>query len=169
MALTKEQKQKIVKDIGEKLEKQKAVAFVDFTGTKVKNISSLREEMKRSECEFKVAKKTLLGIAFKEKKVEIPKNLQGEIALGFGYGDQIMPFKILNKFAKETGTIKFLGGLIENKIIGAETAGYLAEIPSKEVLLAQAVGSIKSPISGFLNALHWNLRSLIYILGAIKK
>jgi len=59
MALTKEQKQKIISELKEKISRQKAIVFADFTGIGVKELSRLRKEMKEKECEFKVAKKTL--------------------------------------------------------------------------------------------------------------
>ncbi|PIR01896.1 MAG: 50S ribosomal protein L10 [Candidatus Nealsonbacteria bacterium CG_4_10_14_0_8_um_filter_37_14] len=169
MALTREQKKKIIDELKEKIDKQKAMVFVDFTGTKVKDISRLREEMKKDNCEFKVAKKTLLKIALKDRGVELPQEPEGEIGVGFGFGNQISPFKILNKFSKETGNLKILGGLVEKEFIGEDKAIALAELPSKQELLAKLVGSIKAPISGFINVLQGNLRNFVYVLGAIKK
>ena len=169
MALTKEQKQKIISELKEKISRQKAIVFADFTGIGVKELSRLRKEMKEKECEFKVAKKTLLKIAFKDKGIELPGELEGEIGLGFGFKDQILPFKILNKFSKETGTLKILGGLIEKEWIEKERTITLAELPTKEELLTRVVRGISAPISGLVNVLEGNLRGLVFVLSAIKK
>ena len=85
MPLTKEQKRKIIEDLKEKIAKQKAIIFVDFSGLKVKDFSDLRKRLSKINSELKVAKKTLLALVFKEKglKIDIEK-LKGEIALIFG-------------------------------------------------------------------------------------
>ena len=121
MALTRQQKQKVIEDLGEKIERQKSIVFVNFFGTKVKDISKLRKEMKEKGCELKVVKKTLLKIALKKKKIELTKELPGEIGLGFGYQDLIAPFKILDNFSKENTSLKIIGGFV-GKFIGEEEA-----------------------------------------------
>ena len=168
MALTKPQKQKIIDELKEKIETQKAMVFVDFSGTKVKELSKLRSEMKENNCEFKVAKKTLLKIAFKAKAKELPQELEGELGIGFSFKDQFLPFKILNNFSKETGTLKILGGLIGKEFVEKDKAITLAELPSKEELLAEMVWSLKAPISNFINILEGNLRNFVYILSQLK-
>jgi len=170
MALTKAQKQKIVEELKEKIEKTRAICFVDFSGLKVKELSNLRKKMKAADCELKVAKKTLIELAFKQKKIEIKKEkLQGEIALGFGFKDEILPFKILYDFSKENENLKILGGLIDKEFLEKERAIFLAKLPTKEELLLKLAASIKSPLFGLINVLEGNLKGLIYILSAIKK
>jgi large subunit ribosomal protein L10 len=68
---TKEQKNKILDSLKEKVANQKAMVFVDFTGLKVKDMSDLRKKMRVSDAEFKASKKTLLNIAFKDSKLDI--------------------------------------------------------------------------------------------------
>jgi len=170
MALTREQKQDIIKDLKEKFGKQKSMVFVDFTGTKVKDISEARKEMKKSDCEFKIAKKTLMKVALKEKKIDLPEeNFNGEIGIGFGFNDEVMPFKILGSIAKKTNTLKLLGGLIGKNFIQKEEAQTISDLPGRNELLAKVVGSISSPLNGLVNVLQGNLRGLICVLSAIKK
>lgn len=170
MALTKAQKQKIVSDLKEKIDRQKSIVFADFTGLKVKDLSALRRKMKAADGELKIAKKTLISLALKEKKFAVDlKKLQGEIALGFGYKDEISPFKIIYDFAKEKEGLKILGGLIAKDFYEKEKAIELAQLPTRDELLARLVGSISSPLSGLINVLQGNLKGLIYALSAIKK
>ncbi len=169
MALTKDQKKKILDDLKEKLEKQKALIFVDFTGLKVKNLSDLRKKLKAAANELKVAKKTLFNLAFKEKGLEMKtKELQGEIALVFGYEDYMSPAKMVYQFSKDNPNIKILGGFIENEYKEAEEIITLAQLPSQEVLLAQLVGSISAPVSNFINVLQGNIKGLINVLAKAK-
>ncbi len=169
--LTKVQKQKIVEELKEKIDKQKVIVFFDFTGLKVKDLSNLRKKLKKENSELKVAKKTLMAIAFKKLNESIAgniKKLTGEIALVFGYQDIITPAKMLWQFSRDFPNLKILGGFVENNFKTATEIIALAQLPSKEELLAKLVGSIASPISGFINALQYNLKGLVYLLTKIK-
>ncbi len=169
MALTKVQKEKVINDLKEKIAKQKAVVFAVITGLKVKDLANLRKDMKKKDCELKVAKKTLISSAFKQKKIDVNiKKLEGEIALGFGYKDEVLPFKTLYEFSKGNENLKILGGFFEDKFRSAEEIIALAKIPSKQELFAKVVGSISSPISGFVNVLQGNIKGLVYVLTQIK-
>ena len=165
MPLTREQKQKILEELKEKIEKQKTIIFVDFTGLKVKDFSSLRKKLKANDNELKVAKKTLMDILFKKVKLEVEaKKLPGEIALVFGYKDIISPAKIVWQSSQENPNLKILGGFLENKFFEAERIIELAQLPTREELLAKLVGSIKAPISNFVYVLEANIKGLIYVL-----
>jgi len=169
MAQTKEQKQKVLEDLKEKIEKQKSMVFVDFTGLKVKDFSGLRKRMKAVGNELKVAKKTLLGMTFKKAGLEIElKKIKGEIAVIFGLKDEFSPAKLAYQFSQENQNLKILGGYFEKKVRTAEEITALAQLPSKEELLAKLLGSIKAPVSGFVSVLNGNLRNLVYILSKAK-
>ena len=169
MALTKEQKKNIVEKLKQSIAQQKAVVFVAIDGLKTTELFDLRKELKQDNCLLTVAKKTLLNIAFKQSKMEFDaKELEGELALVFGFEDEIMPAKIAYQFSKKNKNLKILGGFFENKIKTAEEMITLARIPSREELLAKIVGSIKAPISGFVNVLQGNIKGLIYVLTQIK-
>ncbi len=169
MPLTKAQKQKILDDLREKFEKQKSVVFADFTGLKVKYLSLLRRKMKKENCELKVVKKTLISLIVKEKGINFDsKGLKGEIALGFGYQDEISPFKAIYEFSKEHENLKILGGIIAKEFYEKEKAVELAQLPARQELFAKLVGSISFPLSGFINVLQGNIKGLIYILKQVK-
>ena len=170
MALTKAQKQKILDELKEKIAKQKAMVIVDFTGLKVKDLSNLRKKIKRAGDDIRVAKKTLLGIALKDAKLKIEtKKIPGELAVAFGYSDEISPAKITYQFSQENPNLKILGGFLENKWREAEEIIELAQLPTREELLTRLVGSISAPISNFVYALRYNLKGLMYLLSVIKK
>jgi large subunit ribosomal protein L10 len=171
MPKTKEQKKEIIKNLEEKIERSKSVIFAGFNGLGVKDNEDLRKELKKENGEYLVTKKTLLNIAFKNKgyndlKVE---DFTGQVASIFSYEDEIAPAKTLDKFRKDKeDKIYFLGGLLEGKIIDKIKVEVLAKLPSKEELYAKMLGSIKSPVSGFVNALSGNLRNLVYVLKAVE-
>jgi large subunit ribosomal protein L10 len=169
MALTKTQKEKIIKDLKDKISKQKAMIFIDFTGLKVKDLFNLRKKLKTADSELKVAKKTLMGIALKEAKLKIDtKKMAGEIALVFGFKDEISSSKVLYQFSRENPNLKILGGFFENKFKEAEDIITLAQLPSREELLARLVGSIQAPITNFFYILQANIKGLIIVLAKAK-
>lgn len=170
MAISKNRKKEIVKELGDKLAKQKSMVFADFAGLKVKDLSELKAKLRASGAEFKVAKKTLMKVAFKEKGIAAdPKELSGEIALVMGYDDEVAPAKIVYEFSKTNQNVKILGGLLENKMLAVEQIMALAKLPSKQELLAKLVGSLSSPSRGFVSVLSGNLRGLVRVLSQIKK
>ncbi|MFC1663633.1 50S ribosomal protein L10 [Patescibacteria group bacterium] len=169
MPLTKEKKQKILEGLKEKIDKQKMMIFVDFKDLKVRELSDLRKKLRKADSLFVVVKKTLLNIAFKEKKLKLEQeNLDGQLAVVFGFKDEISPAKIVYEFSQQYQVPKILAGFFENKAMEAEEMIALAKIPSKEELFANLVRALSSPISNFTTVLEGNLKGLIFALKAIK-
>jgi len=170
MAQTKEQKQKKLNDLKKNIDEQKSMVFVAYDGLKASDMFDLRKRLKEEGCRLVVGKKTLFNLALKDGKIDFDsKGLQGQVGFIFGSEDEISPAKISHKFSKENENLKILGGFFENNIITKEMVLTLAQIPSREELLSKVVGSISSPVSGFVNVLQGNLRNLVYALSAIKK
>lgn len=169
MALTKEQKKKILEDLKEKIARQKAMIFVDFTGLKVKDLSNLRKKLKSADNELKVVKKTLLGSAFKERdfKIDIEK-LKGEVAIIFGFKDGLSPAKTIYQFSQENPNLKILGGFFERKFREAEEIITLAQLPTREELLAKLAGTIFAPVSNLVKVLEGNIKGLLRVLTQVK-
>jgi large subunit ribosomal protein L10 len=157
MALTKEQKTKQINAVKEKVLNQKSVVFVDFNKVPSKDMFSLRKSLKEAGCSLKIAKKTLIRIAFGQSNVsfwnKIKSSVPGQLALVFGIDDEIAPARISNKFAKDHETFKILGGIFENRFIEREKVLFLASIPSRNELLSKLVGSISSSMTGFVRVL----------------
>ena len=108
-------------------------------------------------------------MASQEKKIPVDvKDLESEVALIFGFKDELSAAKIANQFSRSNENLKILGGVFENEFINREKVIVLAEIPSQEELLARFVGSIKAPIANFANVLQGNIKGLTYILSNIK-
>jgi len=172
VALTKEQKKRAVEDLKKNIDKQKSIVFVDFSKVNSKDIFAFRRKLKAAGCTLKVSKKTLLGIAFGEKYALIWKQakeqIPGQLAVVFGIEDEVAPAKFSVQFSKENENLKILGGIFENKFIDKIEVVALSSIPSKEELMAKLVGSIASPVSGFLNVLQGNIKGLLNVLSKAK-
>jgi len=170
MALTKAKKEKILEDLIEKLKKQKAIFLCDFAGVKVKDLSVLRRKLKEVGNDIKVAKKTLMDIAFKKTNINLEtRKMIGEIAIVFSFSDEILPAKILYQFSKENEKLKILGGFSNDKFWSKEEVIELAQLPSREELLAKLVGSVSAPIANFVNVLQANIKGFIYLLANRKQ
>jgi large subunit ribosomal protein L10 len=170
MAITKEKKKKILEELKEKIGKQKIMIFVDFTGVKSKALFLLRKKLKESGNEMKIAKKTLINLALKEKNLNIvdAKKMVGEIAVIFGVKDEISGAKTVYEFSKENKNLKILGGILEKSFIGPEKIEELAKLPTKEELLAKLISEISTPISNFVYVLKSIPQSLVFVLSQIQ-
>jgi large subunit ribosomal protein L10 len=169
MPLTREKKENIVKELETKIDKQKSIVFMDFQGIKVKDLSGLRNQLKDQNDEMKVSKKSLLTIAFKNKNIEFDsKNLSGEVAIIFGYGDEVSSSKAVYQFTKSIKMGKILGGFVDNHFYGEEDVIRLAELPPKEQLVGRFMGTINAPITNFVGVLSGNMRQLVTVISAIK-
>ncbi len=172
MAKTKEQKREILANLADKISQAKFIIFTKFDALGVKDNEELRKQLKNEGSEYYVVKKTLLDLAFKNKKIANlnVKDFVGRVAVIFGYTDEIMPAKIVDKFKKSHKEgIEFIGGIFEDKFIDSAEVAELAKLPSKQELYAKLVGSINAPVSGLVNVLAGNLRNLVYVLKAIEE
>lgn len=171
MAKTKEQKKQTLAELEDNFVKSKAAVFVNFQGLNVKDTIVLRNLLRKEKIEYEVVKKTLLKLAVEKTGQEgvDPKSLNGNIAVAFGFEDEVTPARVLNQFRATHEALKILGGTMEKKYIDAAKVIELANIPGRQELLAKLVGSINSPLSGFVNVLAGNLRGLVQVLKAISE
>jgi len=168
--ITKEKKKEIIKGLADKLARQKTVVFSDHTGLKVSQVQDLRQQLREEKIDYQVAKKTLIDLALKKAgfdKIKT-KELSGQIALVFGYEDEILPAKILYNFSRENKSLKILAGLVNKEYLEEEAIIGLAKLPSKQELLAKLVGSVSAPLSGLTNVLQGNLIKLVNLFKNLK-
>ena len=169
MPLTKEQKKEVVAKLKENLEKQKVIFLIDFQNLKAEELFDLRKKLKENDSLLYVAKKNLIKIGFKEKKIPIDvEKLKGQVALVFGFKEGLLPAKTIYKFWEEHKNPEILGGFLENEFVEAEKVIELASLPSREELLARLIISMNSPTYNFVNVLQANIKGLTCVLTNIK-
>ncbi|MBI1888467.1 MAG: 50S ribosomal protein L10, partial [Candidatus Spechtbacteria bacterium] len=158
------------KDLGDKFSKYTSAVFVDYRGLNVSSIETIRRELRKDGIDFKVVKKTLLHRALDNVKINFDIHaFQGQLAVVFGYGDEIAPAKLIHTFTKNFELLKILGGIFEGMLVGPEKISALATVPAREELLSKMVGSMQAPIGGFVNVLAGNIRGLAQVLKAISQ
>lgn len=166
--LTKQQKEEIVEKLSEEFKSSKAVVFSDFKGLKVKDLFSLRKELRQSGISLVVAKKTLFNLALNKAQMNLDtRKIEGQLAAVISSEDEVAAAKILAKTAKSNNNLKIMAGFLGNKALTGEEVLALSKLPSKEELLAKLVGTLNAPIAGFVNVLAGNLRGLVQVLKAI--
>lgn len=171
MALTKSEKNQILEELVQKFKDAKSIIFTEYRGLDVKSISELRNQMRDRKIEYKIAKKTLIRLAAKEIGVnEIPDEVvAGPVAVAFSYEDQVIVASLLSKFAKTHEQVKLVGGILDGKVIDADVVNELALIPPKEVLYAKLLGSMNSPITGFVGVSNGVVSAFVRAMNAIRE
>ncbi len=170
MPKSKQLKEKVVTDLSNKIKGAKGVVIATHEGLTVVDSQTLRENCKAENVEFVAIKKTLLRRALQEAGIgEVDtKAMEGSLAVAISRDDEVAPARILKTFGKKHEQVAFCGGVLDGAVVTMEQVKFLADLPSKEELLAKVVGSMKAPISGFVNVLSGNLRGLVRVLTAIK-
>lgn len=159
-----------VKNLTDKFKAMKGMIMTEYHGLSVSEISALRTELRKCGCEYLVVKNTLSKIALKEVGLEtINQYFDGPTAVVVESTDPVEPAKIVSEFAKKYEKFVVKAGLLDGKILAAAEIKSLAALPSKEVLIAKMLGSMMSPISGFVNVLQGTTRNLVCVLNAIKE
>lgn len=172
MTSTKEQKSGVLKELHDLAEKAKVMIFANFHGLNVADTSDLRRKLRKEGVEYKVAKKTLVkkvldSFGFTGERAD----LEGEVAMIFGYDEPVAPAKTLTAFAKKHEGLKVLGGVFESAYVDKAAVARLATIPSREVLIAQVLQVMNSPARGLVVTLNAVPGGLVRVLNqiAVKK
>ena len=149
------EKQQVVSELIEKLQNAQSGVLVDYRGISVEDDTKLRAEMRAANVDYSVVKNTLLNFAVKGTDIEgIAPFLEGPSALALGSDDPIAPARILNAFIEKKKKMAIKTGFFEGKVISLDEIKRIATLPSKEVLLSKAFGSLKSPISNLARVLN---------------
>ncbi|GAC1413244.1 MAG: 50S ribosomal protein L10 [Candidatus Doudnabacteria bacterium] len=170
MAVKRSDKERILVELEAQLQNAKSIVFADYRGTTVKKIDELRSNLRKEGIFTKVAKTTLIRKALEKHGVDISSmDFKAPVVMAISKEDEVAPARIFTAFVKENKNVKILGGVMENKVLSASEVGALASLPTKQQLLGQLVGTINAPVSGFVNVLAANLRSLVYVFNAINE
>ena len=163
-----EQKKAIVADLAEKLKSSCAGVVVDYKGINVSDDTKLRRELREAGVDYFVVKNTLLSRAAKEADIDgLDSVLEGTTAIAISNDDYIAAAKILCDFADKNKTFNVKSGFIDGNVVSVDQINELAKLPSKEVLVAKAIGGLNAPISGFVTVLNGTIKGLVVALNAI--
>ncbi len=149
------QKQQIVADLAEQLKASSAGVLVNYQGITVDDDTKMRKALREAGVKYMVVKNSLTGRACEEAGFgDMKQYLSGMTPIAIGSDDPVAPAKVLKEYAEKVESFSILAGYLDGKVIDVKTVEALADIPSKEVLIAKFLGSIKSPLYGFAYALQ---------------
>lgn len=168
--MNRETKQQQVAELHDKLKRAKAVFLADFRGMNVEQATTLRNELRAAAIEYKVVKNTLLELASRETdKESLTPHYSGPTAIALSYDDPVAAAKVLSKFAKaQSATFKLKAGVLSGKPMTVSDIQALADLPSREVLIAKLLGTINAPVANFVGVLAAVPGSFVRVLNAIK-
>ena len=166
----KEQKAEQVELLTDKLKKAKVAVLTDYRGLTVSQIQDLRGKLRTGDVEYRVVKNTLARRAAASAGVtELEKELEGPVAIAFGYEDLSLPSKLINEWVRTTRLkLDIKGGLVEGRVFSPDQVKQLADLPSRETLIAQLLGTLQSPVGQLVGIMQTPLQQLLGVLDAYK-
>ena len=143
-----ESKKAVVEALSGKIKEATAVVFVDYKGISVAQDTDLRKQFRDAEVEYTVVKNTLTRFAAKENGYDFDEVLNGTTAMASTTGDPIAPARIVCEYAKKNKLpLAIKGGFVEGSVLTADQLNGFGELPSKNALVAQVLGTFLAPIS----------------------
>lgn len=162
--------QDIVKNLVDNLKDSNGVILAEYAGVGANNMNQLRADIASANGFSAVAKNTLLKVALEQAEKynsDIQMFLTGQNVTVVAKDDAFAVLKKLYEFAQNNDKLVIKAGVIENAVYSGEQLEELSKLPSKEVLVAKLLGSLKSPLSGIVNVFSGPQKSLVYALSAI--
>lgn len=164
------EKEAVVKEVKEKLEKAKSTVLTDYRGLNVSESNQLRKKLREADVEYRVIKNTMARFAVKELGLdELSQYLEGPTAIAFSYEDPAAAPKILTEFMKSSKKLTIKAGLLEGRMIDEAGVKTLADLPSREVLLSMVLSAMQSPIANWVSVLGAPIRSFGYALDGVRQ
>ena len=143
-----ESKKAVVEALSGKMKEATSVVFVDYKGINVAQDTDLRKQFRDAGVEYTVVKNTLTRFAAKEIGYDFDEVLNGTTAMASTTGDPIAPARVVCEFAKKNKLpLQIKGGIVEGSVLSAEQLSGFGELPSKNALVAQVLGTFLAPIS----------------------
>ena len=168
MSANQDKKKLIVEEIKEKIEKAKSIVFIDYRGLNVNNDMKLRREFRKNNCEYKVYKNRLVLRALNDLGITgFKERLQNTLSVAFSYNDETDAARVAKNALADNPTIAIKFGIVDKKFVDEDGIKALAELPSREVLIAKLLGQLNAPAQQLCSVLSATSRNLVYALDAI--
>jgi large subunit ribosomal protein L10 len=166
--LNREEKAAVVEEIAGQIRAAHTIYAVDYRGLSVTQAAQLRERLRESDTRFRIVKNSLSERAADKAGADSLKPmLVGPTALALVDGDAALAAKALSEVARMFGILDFKGGLMDGAALSADDVRAISRLPSREVLHAQLVGAVASPVTGLVRTLNAMISGLAIQLKAI--
>jgi large subunit ribosomal protein L10 len=159
-----------VEELTDRFQRSAIAVVTDYRGLTVSDLVGFRTKLRDAGIEYRVSKNTLARFAADNAgRPAVKEDLVGPTAIAFSYDDPVAVAKIVSEFARTSRVLQVRGALLGDRRISAQEVTRLAELPSREVLLAQVLGGMKGPISGLVNVLNGVTTGLVGVLDARRR
>lgn len=166
--MNRDEKAAVIEQVAGEISSAQAVFAVDYRGITVAQVKDLRVRLQDADTQLRVVKNSLTERAADQAGApELRSLLVGPTALAFVRGDAAVAAKALSDAGRALRLLEFKGGLMDGAALSAEDVQSIARLPSREILHAQLVGTIASPLSGLVRTLNALVGGLALQLGAI--
>jgi large subunit ribosomal protein L10 len=166
--MNKDQKAAVVEEIAAQISEAQAVIAVDYRGTSVPQAAELRAKLRDADTTFRIVKNSLTERAADKAGVDTLKELlEGPTAFAFVHGDAATAAKALNDFTREQAQFQFKGGVMDGAPLSVDEIKAIARLPTRDMLDAQMVGLVASPLTGLVRGLNGLISGLAVQLGQI--
>jgi large subunit ribosomal protein L10 len=155
----------------EKLRTARVAVLTDYRGLTVGQLQDLRGRLRAQDVEYRVVKNTLARRAALEAgHPDFQDQLKGPVAIAFGGEDIGAPARLLAEFIRQTRLrLDIVGGLVEGRVMGPDQVRQVADLPPREVLLAQLLGTLQSPIAQLVGTIQAPVQQLVGLLEAYRE
>lgn len=168
MSSARTEKAAVVAEVREKFAASHSVIVSEYRGLTVGALATLRRTLRPLGAEYKVYKNTLVRIAARDGAMAAVEDMVGgPVAIAFITGEVSAVAKAMRDFAKENTALKLMGGVVDGKAIDTKSLKALADLPPREVMLAQLAGLLKAPLSNTAYMLSALPRKAAYGLKAL--
>jgi|BEDMetMinimDraft_2_1075160.scaffolds.fasta_scaffold12004_3 large subunit ribosomal protein L10 len=163
-------KQRTVAELAEGLRTSASAVLVDFRGLRVVDEAELRRRVREAGATYRVVKNTLLRLAARGAGLEgLEPLLEGQTAVAFSWRDPTDAARVMVAFAREFPALRVKGGVLGGRVLGPDEVQALAELPSREVLLARVAGAFAAPLAAVAMAWSAPLRALGAVVSQLAK
>lgn len=168
MSVARTEKAAVVAEVREKFAASNSVIVTEYRGLTVGALANLRGALRPLGAEYKVYKNTLVKIAARDGDMAaVDSMVGGPVAIAFVNGEVSAVAKALRDFAKENTALKLMGAVVDGKAVDAKGVKALADLPSRDVMLAKFAGLLKAPMSNTAYLLSALPRKAAYGLKAL--
>ncbi len=168
MALTRQEKERMLQEYADKLQRAQVVIWADYRGTTVPQLQELRGQLRPCGAEAVVVKNTIMRLALERLGLPVSTEVMaGPSAVALVYDNVPAATKVVTTFASANEHVfRVKGGMAGGRVISVADVAALSTLPSREVLLARVLGSMQAPISGLVGTLAAVMRGLMNVLNA---
>lgn len=169
--MNKTEKGEIVSRVKEMIQESTAVYLTDYSGINVEDINKIRSEFRKQNIKYKVIKNTLFKRALDEVGMydKLADHLAGMTGYAFTSDNPVAPAKIIKKYFDESKKLSLKACYIDDQYYLGTNLEMLANLPSKNEIIAGILGSINSPVSGVAGAISAVMRDLVSLVDEISK